>query len=123
MTGALLEQVDFVIEALSGSTNQKHAKERQETLTGLEVAREIATFGPTELPELQPGERRLTFNEFKDLSTFIKSDECDRLLDTYDLRTSLGLDRKFYVDVILKSEDSGFVPTLSGRRVILECTA
>jgi hypothetical protein len=100
----LLEHVDFVIEALSTSTNQENVKERQDVVMGLQVARDIAVFGPTELPELQPGEQRLTFDEFKDLSTFIKSGEFGRLLDAHDLRTSLGLDMKFYVDVIAKSE-------------------
>jgi hypothetical protein len=104
MTEALLENVNFVIEALYRSHNPEHAQERQSVLTGLEVAREIAKFGPTELPELQPGEQRLTFDEFKDLSAFIKSGEFNRLLDDHNLVTQLGLDGKFYVDVIAKSE-------------------
>jgi len=116
MTHGLLEQTDYVIEALSRSKNERHAQEREATLILMHYARHAATFGPTELPDLQPGEQRLSFDEFKDLSTFIKSGEFNRLLDTNDLVTQLGPDLKWYVDVIAKrDEDSGSVmPTLAG---------
>jgi hypothetical protein len=104
MTQGLLDQVDFVIDALSTSTNPDNIKECRDAVMGLQIAREVAVFGATELPELQPGERRLTFNQFKDLSAFIKTGEFTRLLDTNDLRTQLGLDGKFYVDVVAKSD-------------------
>jgi hypothetical protein len=104
MTQGLLEQTDYVIEALSRSKNERHAKEREYALILMHYARHAATFGPTELPELQPGEQRLTFDEFKDLSTFIKSGEFNRLLDTNDLVTQLGQDFKWYVDVVVKRE-------------------
>jgi hypothetical protein len=107
MPSELLKQTDYVIEALSRSKNERHAQEREAALTLMHYARHAATFGPTELSELQPGERRLQFDEFKDLSTFIKSGLFSRLLDTNDLVTRLGFDLKWYVDVVVKSEDRG----------------
>ena len=59
---AILDQVDFVIDALSKSTNPRHAEERADTLTQLRATREIAVLTPNPEPrELEPGEIRMRF--------------------------------------------------------------
>jgi hypothetical protein len=59
-----IEQVDFVIDALSKSTNSEHATERAEVLVGLRAVREIAmlTASPDGLMPLPEGGTRFVFS-------------------------------------------------------------
>jgi hypothetical protein len=58
-----LEQLDYVIETLSNSTNEKHRLERESCLKKLQVTRDIAFMTPWDepSPELQDGCARYYF--------------------------------------------------------------
>jgi hypothetical protein len=97
-----LEQIDYFIGELSKSTNERHAQERHEILTRLQVMRDIAVLTPSELAPLPPDSRRIVFKTKTEMMIDFRTNAAkwEEIYDTHGTRLQMSPDGRLVLDII-----------------------